>query len=79
MYKSLKNLFFVFFLFRAASVEYGGFQARGPFRAVAAGLSHSHSNTRSELHLWPTPQPMAMPDPQPTERDQGSNSQTHGS
>ena len=41
----------------------GGSQARGPIRAVAAGLYHSHSNARSEPHLWPTPQLMAMPDP----------------
>jgi len=30
-----------FFLFRAALVAYGGSQARGPMRAVAAGLHHS--------------------------------------
>ena len=29
---------------------YGGSQARGQIRAVAAGLCHSHSNTRSEPH-----------------------------
>ena len=42
---------FVFCLFRAALAAYGGSQARGGVRAVAAGLCHSHRNTRSELHL----------------------------
>ena len=36
--------------FRAAPAAYGGSQARGLIRAVAAGLHHSHSNARSELH-----------------------------
>ena len=76
--------FFLFFFlwllsFRAASAACGGSQARGPIRAVAAGLHHSHSNARSELHLRPTPQFMATPDPQPTEQGQGSNTQPHGS
>ena len=35
-------------LFRAIPVAYGGSQARGPIRAVAAGLHHSHSNAGSE-------------------------------
>ena len=39
---------------RTAPVAYGGSQARGPIRAVAAGLHHSHSNSRSEPRLWPT-------------------------
>uniref|UniRef100_A0A8C3X2J9 Dehydrogenase/reductase 2 n=1 Tax=Catagonus wagneri TaxID=51154 RepID=A0A8C3X2J9_9CETA len=43
-------------LFRATPLVYGGFQARGPIRAVATGLRHSHSNMGSELHLQPTPQ-----------------------
>ena len=30
-------------------------QARGPIRAVAAGLYPSHSNVGSELHLQPVP------------------------
>ena len=75
-------LFFLFCLFvfsRAAPVAYGGFQARGPIGAIAAGLYHSHSNIRSEPHLQPTPQLMATPDPQPTEQGQGSNLQPHGS
>ena len=34
----------------AAPAAYGGFQARGRIRAIAAGLPHSHSNSniRSE-------------------------------
>ena len=39
-------------LFRATPTAYGGFQARGRIRAVAAGLRHSHSNSGSDLHLW---------------------------
>ena len=42
--------FFLFFS-RAIPMAYGGSQARGLIRAVAAGLHHSHSNARSELHL----------------------------
>ena len=42
---------FIVFHFRAAPVAYGGSQARGPIRAVVAGLRHSHSNVRSELCL----------------------------
>ena len=41
-------LFIYFCLFaisRAASVAYGGSQARGQMGAVAAGLCQSHSNT----------------------------------
>ena len=49
-------LFFLFFLFlfclfRAAPATYGGSQARGPIRAIAAGLHHSHSHVGSELCL----------------------------
>ena len=54
---------FVLFLIRTAFAAYGGSQARGHVRAIAAGLHHSHSNTGSRLHLRPTPQLMAMPDP----------------
>ena len=43
--------FFVFCLFMAAPMAYGGSQARGPIGAIAAGLCHSHSNTGSESHL----------------------------
>ena len=45
---------FCFLLFRTVPTAYGGSQARGHIRAVAAGLHHSHSRTRSELSLWPT-------------------------
>ena len=56
------HLWFSFFLFffRASPMAYGGSQARGPIRAVAAGL---HSNTGSELHQRPTPQLTAMLEP----------------
>ena len=54
---------FFFLLFRATLMAYGGSQARGLIRAVAAGLPHSHSNHRSEPGLWPTPQVTATPDP----------------
>ena len=36
------------FCFRSTPVAYGGSQARGQIRVVAAGLRHSHSNARSE-------------------------------
>ena len=55
--------FFFFAFFRAAPAVYGGSQARGLIRAVAAGLHQSHSNPGSELHLRPPPQLMATPDP----------------
>ena len=70
-------VFFCFFCccclssFRAAPAAPGGSQARGPIRAVAAGLHQSHSNARSELCLQPTPQLTATPDPQPTEQRPG--------
>ena len=56
--------FFVFLLFRAAHVAYGGLQARGPIGATGAGLrhSHSHSHIRSKPCLQPTPQVTSMPD-----------------
>ena len=43
----LERIFF-FCLLRAAPAAYGGSQARGLIRAVAAGLRQSHSKTRSE-------------------------------
>jgi len=55
-------LFLSFCLFRATPTAYGGSQARGPIRAVAAGLRHSHSNVGSEPSLWPIPQLMSTPD-----------------
>jgi len=47
----------------AASAAYGGSQARGRIRAVAADLRQSHSNARPEPCLQPTPQLTAMLDP----------------
>ena len=37
----------LFVISRAAPAAYGGSQARGPVRAVAASLHQSHSNTGS--------------------------------
>ena len=51
------------YLFRAAPVAYGGSQARGQIRSLAAGLRHSHSNSVSGPRLRPTPQLTATPDP----------------
>ena len=44
-------LFWSFLSFRTAPTAYGGSQARGPIRTVAAGLCQNHSNAGSELHL----------------------------
>ena len=49
---------YIFCIFRAAIVAYGGSQATGPIKAVAASQHHSHSNKGSELRLWPTPRLM---------------------
>ena len=38
-----------FCLFRATPVAYGGFQARGPIQAVAAGLHQSHSSQQRQI------------------------------
>jgi len=50
---------FIYCLFRATPVAYGGSQARGLIGAVAAGLCHSHSNAGSEplrfLTRWARP------------------------
>ena len=52
------RLFFFFFLSRAAPTAYGGYQAKGQIRAVAASLHPSHSSARFKficnLHhiLW---------------------------
>ena len=48
-------VFCLFCLFRPAPEAYGGSQARGLIRAVAASLCHSHSrsNVGPELHLRP--------------------------
>ena len=48
---------------RAASVAYGGSQARGCIRAVATSLHLSHSNEGCKPHLQPTPQLTAMLEP----------------
>ena len=53
----------VLFFFRAAPVAYGGSQAKGQIRAIAAGLHRSHSNAGSEPCLQNTPQLMATLDP----------------
>ena len=54
---SMSRAVFLFVcLFRATSTAYGGSQARGRTRAVAAGLNHSHSNTGPKPRLQPTPQ-----------------------
>ena len=47
----------------AAPVAYGGSQARGLIRAVAAGLCQSHSNAESKPSLKSTPQLTATLDP----------------
>ena len=53
-----------FFCRGAAPAAYGGSQARGLFRAVAARLHYSNSNARSEPRcLRSTPQLTATPDP----------------
>ena len=54
---------YLFLLYRAALVAYGGSQARAPIRAVAAGLLQSHRNVGSQPCLRPTPQLMSVPDP----------------
>ena len=55
--------FFFFFSFsRAASVGFGGSQARCLIGAVAAGLCHSDSHARSEPHLGHIPHLAATPE-----------------
>ena len=56
-------LSFAFCAFRASPVTYGGSQAKGLIRAVAAGLRQSHSNAISEPRLRPTPLLTATLDP----------------
>ena len=55
--------FFSFFFVCSAPRGYGGSQARGGIRAVAASLSYSHSNAKFKPCLWPTPLLMAILDP----------------
>ena len=56
------KIFFCFFL-RATPAAYGGSQARGLIKVIAASLHQSHSNARSEPHLRPISQLIATPDP----------------
>ena len=44
-------LLLLLLFFRAAPAAYGGSQARGRIRAIAASLCQSHSNAGSEPHL----------------------------
>ena len=63
--------FFLSFFLRATLEAYGGSQARGWIRVVAAGLCQSHSSAGSEPHLRVTPQltasqilnPLSVPQP----------------
>ena len=50
---SIIFFFFFFAISRAASVAYGGSQARGLIEAVAAGLRQSHNNAGSKARLRP--------------------------
>ena len=62
---NIRNVFFFFvfffffwsFFFRVAPMAYGGSQARGAIRAVAASLHQSYSNVGSKPHLRPTDEP----------------------
>ena len=51
--RSFLFLFFIylFLLFRAALMAYGGSQARSLIEGTAAGLHHSHSSAVYEPHL----------------------------
>ena len=57
----LNFFFFVFCLFRAVPMAYGGSQVRDLIRAVATSLRQSHSNTGSQPCMQPTPQLTATP------------------
>ena len=61
----MSNFLYIYSHFRATRKADGSSQARGPIRAIAAGLchSHNHSNMGFKPHLRPTPQLTAMPDP----------------
>ena len=54
--------FLVFCLFRAAPAAYGGSQAKGLIRAVAASL-RTPQQRQIQADLRPTPQLTATPDP----------------
>ena len=58
---------YLFLLFRAIPMAYGGSQARDQIGAMAANLHHSYRITGSEPHLRPTPQLTTTQDLQPTE------------
>ena len=61
---SILFLFFCLFAFsRATLVSYGGSQARGPVRAVAAGLHQSYRKAGSKPRLKLTPQLTGMLNP----------------
>ena len=49
MFSSFIYLFTNFCLFRATPAAYGGSQAKGQIRAIAAGLHYNHCNARPEL------------------------------
>ena len=51
---SIKGIFFLVII-RAVPMTYGGSQARGPIRDVAASLCQSYSNTGFKPHLQPPP------------------------
>ena len=69
-------LFFIFWsfcLFSPAPEAYRGSQARGPIRAVAAGLCQSHSNTGSEPRLHHSSQPRRILNPLSKARNRTRN------
>ena len=49
-------------LIQVNSKAYGGSQARGQIKAIAASLHHNHSNAGSKPHLRPTQQLTETPD-----------------
>ena len=53
-HNTASNIHLQMFFFRATPTAYGGSQARGQIRAVAASLQHSHSNARFLTH-WVKP------------------------
>ena len=54
---------FIYCLFRAMPMAYGGSQARGQIGAIADSLRQNHSHVRPEPRLRPAPQLTATPDP----------------
>ena len=55
VFKKFYLFIYLFLLFKATPMAYGGSQARGQIGAVAASLHHSHSYARSKPCLQPTP------------------------